>query len=83
VIKIALNTKIQRVRIRVSWDGATGLVRFQKAANGIAELLLNACEVVPAESGQIDVGYGVWAKPGNLGSVTTAGIAEAVRSSLF
>jgi len=48
--------QFQRVRIRVSWDGATeGWFDFKKLERALLNLLLNACEVVPAEGGQVDV----------------------------
>jgi len=77
--------EFQRVRIRVSWDGATeGWFDFKKLERALLNLLLNACEVVPAESGQIDVGL---RRNGQSLEIRISdngpGIAEAVRSSLF
>ncbi len=77
--------EFQRVRIRVSWDGATeGWFDFKKLERALLNLLLNACEVVPAESGQIDValrrnGENLEIRIGDNGP----GIAEAVRNTLF
>jgi signal transduction histidine kinase len=77
--------EFQRVRIRVSWDGVTeGWFDFKKLERALLNLLLNACEVVPPESGQIDVGL---RRNGQSLEVRISdngpGIAEAVRDSLF
>jgi len=77
--------EFQRVRIRLSWDGATeGWFDFKKLERALLNLLLNACEVVPAEDGQIDVrlrrqGQELEIRISDNGS----GIADAVRSNLF
>src|SRR5213594_1728300 len=48
--------EFQRVRIRVSWEGTTeGWFDFKKLERALLNLLLNACEVVPVENGQIEV----------------------------
>jgi len=77
--------EFQRVRIRVSWDGATeGWFDFKKLERALLNLLLNACEVVPAEGGQIDVGL---RRNGQSLEIRISdngpGIAEPVRDKLF
>jgi signal transduction histidine kinase len=75
----------QRVRIRVSWEGTTeGWFDFKKLERALLNLLLNACEVVPAESGQVEVelrrnGPTLEIRISDNGP----GIAEAVRDKLF
>jgi signal transduction histidine kinase len=73
------------VRIRVSWEGTTeGWFDFKKLERALLNLLLNACEVVPTESGQIEVG--LRRNGQNLEiriSDNGPGIAEAVRDKLF
>lgn len=77
--------EFQRVRIRVSWDGATeGYFDFKKLERALLNLLLNACEVVPAEGGQVDVelrrnGQSLEIRISDNGP----GIAEPVRDKLF
>jgi signal transduction histidine kinase len=77
--------EFQRVPIRLSWDGTTeGWFDFKKLERALLNLLLNACEVVPAESGQIDVGL---RRNGESLEIRISdngpGIAEAVRDKLF
>src|SRR6266852_4528153 len=77
--------EFQRVRIRVSWEGTTeGWFDFKKLERALLNLLLNACEVVPAENGQIEVelrrnGQSLEIRISDNGP----GIAEAVRGKLF
>ena len=77
--------EFQRVPIRVSWEGTTeGWFDFKKLERALMNLLLNACEVVPAGSGQIDVGL---RRNGQSLEIRISdngpGIAEAVRDKLF
>src|SRR5882757_7985800 len=77
--------EFQRVRIRVTWDGATeGWFDFKKLERALLNLLLNACEVVPAEGGQIDVGL---RRNGQSMEIRISdngpGIAEPVLNKLF
>ncbi len=79
------NPEFQRVRIRVSWEGATeGWFDFKKLERALVNLLLNACEVVPAVDGQIDVEL---LRTGQILEIRITdngpGIAEAVRDKLF
>jgi signal transduction histidine kinase len=77
--------EFQRVRIRVSWEGTTeGWFDFKKLERALLNLLLNACEVVPVENGQIEVelrrnGQNLEIRISDNGP----GIAEAVRGKLF
>ncbi len=77
--------EFQGVRIRVSGEGATGgWFDFKKLERALLNLLLNACEVVPTDSGQIDVtlrrnGPSLEVRISDNGP----GIAEAVRDTLF
>src|SRR6266705_2203595 len=77
--------EFQRVRIRVSWEGTTeGWFDFKKLERALLNLLLNACEVVPVENGQIEVelrrnGQNLEIRISDNGP----GIAEAVRGRLF
>jgi signal transduction histidine kinase len=82
---VKAHPEFQGVRIRVSGEGATGgWFDFKKLERALLNLLLNACEVVPAESGQIDVtlqrnGQSLEVRISDNGP----GIAEAVRDKLF
>ena len=77
--------EFQRIRIRISGEGSTeGWFDFKKLERALLNLLLNACEVVPAESGKIDVelrrtGGGLEIRISDNGP----GIADAVRDRLF
>src|SRR6266478_6046472 len=77
--------EFQRVPIRVSWEGTTeGWFDFKKLERALLNLLLNACEAVPAESGKIDIqlrrkGESLEIRIEDNGP----GIAEPVRDKLF
>jgi signal transduction histidine kinase len=77
--------EFQRIRIRISGEGSTeGWFDFKKLERALLNLLLNACEVVPAASGKIDVelkrtGVGLEIRITDNGP----GIADAVRERLF
>ena len=77
--------EFQRIRIRISGEGSTeGWFDFKKLERALLNLLLNACEVVPAASGKIDVelkrtGGGLEIRITDNGP----GIADAVRERLF
>ena len=77
--------EFQRVPIRISWDGATeGWFDFKKLERALLNLLLNGCEVVPAEGGQIDVGIQRNGQSLEIRITDNGpGIAEAVRDKLF
>jgi signal transduction histidine kinase len=77
--------EFQRIRIRISGEGSTeGWFDFKKLERALLNLLLNACEVVPAASGKIDVelkrtAVGLEIRITDNGP----GIADAVRERLF
>jgi signal transduction histidine kinase len=77
--------EFQRVQIRITTEGSTeGWFDFKKLERALSNLLLNACEAVPAESGKIEVNLRRMAE--NLEIRITdngPGIAEAVRGKLF
>jgi signal transduction histidine kinase len=79
------NPEFQRVRIRVTWDGTTeGWFDFKKLERALMNLLINACEVVPVEDGQIDVGLRRNGKSLEIRiSDNGPGISTVVRDKLF
>jgi signal transduction histidine kinase len=53
---VKAHPEFQRIKIRISGEGSTeGWFDFKKLERALLNLLLNACEVVPAESGKIDI----------------------------
>ena len=82
---VKAHPEFQRIRIRISAVGSTeGWFDFKKLERALLNLLLNACEVVPAESGKIDIelrrkGESLEIRIEDNGP----GIAEAVRDRLF
>jgi signal transduction histidine kinase len=82
---VKAHPEFQRIRIRISCEGPTeGWFDFKKLERALLNLLLNACEVVPAESGKIDIE--LKRKGENLEiriEDNGPGIAEAVRDRLF
>ena len=82
---VKAHPEFQRIRIRISCEGPTeGWFDFKKLERALLNLLLNACEVVPAESGKIDIelkrkGESLEIRIEDNGP----GIAEAVRDRLF
>jgi len=77
--------EFQRVRIRVSTDGSTeGWFDFKKLERALLNLLLNACEAVPPNSGKIEIGL---QRRGDMLEIRMEdngpGIPEAVRGRLF
>jgi signal transduction histidine kinase len=75
----------QRIKICVSGEGSTeGWFDFKKLERALLNLLLNACEAVPSESGKIDIflrrqGDNLEVRIKDNGP----GIAEAIRERLF
>ena len=54
---VRAHPEFQRIRIRITGEGSTeGWFDFKKLERALLNLLLNACEVVPADSGKIDIG---------------------------
>jgi signal transduction histidine kinase len=82
---VKAHPEFQRIRIRISAAGSTeGWFDFKKLERALLNLLLNACEVVPAGSGKIDIhlrrkGESLEIRIEDNGP----GIAEAVRDRLF
>jgi signal transduction histidine kinase len=82
---VKAHPEFQRIRIRISEEGSTeGWFDFKKLERALLNLLLNACEVVPAESGKIDIEL---RRKGDSLEIRIEdngpGIAEAVRDRLF
>ena len=82
---VKAHPEFQRIRIRISAKGSTeGWFDFKKLERALLNLLLNACEVVPPESGKIDIE--LRRKGENLEiriEDNGPGIADAVRDRLF
>jgi signal transduction histidine kinase len=82
---VKAHPEFQRIRIRIIGDGSTeGWFDFKKLERALLNLLLNACEAVPAESGKIQIG--LQRKSENLEiriEDNGPGIADAVRDRLF
>ena len=82
---VKAHPEYQRIRTRVTSDGSSeGWFDFKKLERALLNLLLNACEVVPAEGGKIDVelrrnGENLEVRVSDNGP----GIAESVRDNLF
>src|SRR5271157_1729837 len=82
---VKAHPEFQRIRIRISGEGSTeGWFDFKKLERALLNLLLNACEAVPPESGKIDIGL---RRNGESLEIRIQdngpGIAEAVRDRLF
>ena len=82
---VKAHPEFQRIRIRISAEGSTdGWFDFKKLERALLNLMLNACEVVPAESGKIDIGL---RRKGENLEIRIAdngpGIADTVRDRLF
>jgi signal transduction histidine kinase len=82
---VKAHPEFQRIRIRISGDGSSeGWFDFKKLERALLNLLLNACEVVPPESGKIDIelqrrGENLEIRIQDNGP----GIADVVRDRLF
>jgi signal transduction histidine kinase len=82
---VKVHPEFQRIRIRITSEGLTeGWFDFKKLERVLLNLLLNACEAVPADSGRIDVGL---RRLGDKLEIRVEdngpGIAEQVRERLF
>jgi len=82
---VKAHPEFQPIRFRIVADGSTeGWFDFKKLERALLNLLLNACEVVPPESGKIDVRLH---RTGECLEIRIAdngpGIAETVRDRLF
>ena len=82
---VKAHPEFQRVRIRISGEGSTeGWFDFKKLERALLNLLLNACEAVPAETGKIEIGL---RRKGESLEIRIEdngpGVSEAVRDRLF
>jgi len=82
---VRAHPEFQRVRIRISSEGMTeGWFDFKKLERALLNLLLNACEAVPTDTGRIDVGLRRIAEKVEIRVEDNGpGIAEVVREKLF
>ncbi len=82
---VKAHPEFQRIRIRTTSEGLTeGWFDFKKLERALLNLLLNACEAVPRESGRIEIGLRrVGEKLEIRIEDNGPGIAEAVREKLF
>jgi signal transduction histidine kinase len=82
---VKAHPEFQRIRIRISGEGSSeGWFDFKKLERALLNLLLNACEVVPAESGRIDIELRRQAENLEIRIADNGpGIADAVRERLF
>jgi signal transduction histidine kinase len=82
---VKAHPEFQRILIRISTEGSTeGWFDFKKLERALLNLLLNACQVVPLDSGRIEIdlrrnGQNLEIRIADNGP----GIAEAVRDRLF
>src|SRR3984957_6260175 len=82
---VKAHPEFQRIRIRISGEGSTeGWFDFKKLERALLNLLLNAFEVLPAESGKADISL---KRKGETLEIRVEdngpGIADAVRDRLF
>jgi signal transduction histidine kinase len=82
---VKAHPEFQRIRIRISGEGSTeGWFDFKKLERALLNLLLNACEVVPPESGKIDISL---RRKGETLEIRIedngTGIADSIRERLF
>jgi signal transduction histidine kinase len=82
---VKAHPEFQRIRIRISGEGSTeGWFDFRKLERALLNLLLNACEVVPADTGKIDIGLRRKGEELEIRIEDNGpGIADAVRDRLF
>jgi len=82
---VRAHPEFQRVRIRITSEGMTeGWFDFKKLERALLNLLLNACEAVPTDTGGIDVGLRRIAEKVEIRVEDNGpGIAEVVREKLF
>ena len=82
---VKAHPEFQRIRIRITTEGLTeGWFDFRKLERALLNLLLNACEAVPADTGKIDV---MLRRVGEKLEIRVEdngpGIADAIREHLF
>ena len=82
---VKAHPEFQRVRVRITTEGLTeGWFDFKKLERALLNLLLNACEAVPGDTGRIDVGLRrVGEKLEIRIEDNGPGVADAVREKLF
>jgi signal transduction histidine kinase len=82
---VKAHPEFQRIRIRISGEGSTeGWFDFRKLERALLNLLLNACEVVPGETGKIDISLRRKGEDLEIRIEDNGpGIADAVRDRLF
>jgi len=82
---VKTHPEFQRVKIRITSEGLTeGWFDFKKLERVLLNLLLNACEAVPGDSGRIDVGLRRVAEKLEIRIEDNGpGVAEVVREKLF
>ena len=82
---VKAHPEFQRIRIRITTEGLTeGWFDFRKLERALLNLLLNACEAVPPDTGKIDV---TMRRVGDKLEIRVEdngpGIADAIREHLF
>jgi len=82
---VKVHPEFQRVRIRVTTEGFTeGWFDFKKLERALLNLLLNACEAVPEDTGRIEIGL---RRVGETLEIRVEdngpGVADLVREKLF
>jgi len=82
---VRAHPEFQKIRIRVTTEGsAEGWFDFKKLERAFQNLLLNACEAVPGDSGQVEIKLRRVGEKLEIRVVDDGpGIAEAVRGRLF
>jgi signal transduction histidine kinase len=82
---VKAHPEFQRIRIKVSGEGSSeGWFDFRKLERALLNLLLNACEAVPADSGKINIAL---VRKGKILEIRIEdngpGVADEVRDRLF
>jgi signal transduction histidine kinase len=82
---VKAHPEFQRVRVRITTEGFTeGWFDFKKLERALLNLLLNACEAVPRDTGRIDVGLRRMGEKLEIRIEDNGpGVAEVVREKLF
>ena len=82
---VKAHPEFQPIRIHISAEGSTeGWFDFKKLERALLNLLLNACEAVPAEAGKIEIGLRRQGESLEIRIEDNGpGIADAVRDHLF
>lgn len=82
---VRAHPEFQRIRIRITSEGLTeGWFDFRKLERVLLNLLLNACEAVPGETGRIEVGLRRVAEKLEIRVEDNGpGVSDVVREKLF